>query len=80
METRVATKKGTTMFTTPEALESHGLEEISQKTDICGCGVLIFYISYLRHPFYHPNPVEMNIKIRAGKFIKYETALIIYNY
>ena len=69
METRVATKKGTPMFSTPESLASNGVEEISQKSDIWSSGVLIHMMAYLAHPFHHPNFLEMMKKISEGKFI-----------
>jgi serine/threonine protein kinase len=71
MKTRVVTEKRTSVFTAPEALVSNGLEEISQQTDIWGCGLIIYYISYLQHPFYHTNTAEMINKISEGIIRKY---------
>jgi len=70
METRVATKKGTEMYATPESLASDGLEVISQHTDVWSSGVLIYEMAYLKHPFHHPDYFEKLKKIKEGKLLK----------
>ena len=68
METQRKTKRGTAHFMTPEALASHDIEVVSQKTDVWGAGLVIYFMAYLKHPFQHPDNHEMEKKIIAGMF------------
>jgi len=42
---------GTDFFLPPEAIEEQDGETLSFPRDVWGCGVVIYMISYLRHPF-----------------------------
>jgi serine/threonine protein kinase len=42
---------GTDFYLPPEAIEEGDAERLSFTRDIWGCGVIIYMLSYLRHPF-----------------------------
>ncbi len=49
--TRMTRVVGTDNYLPPEAIEEQEEETLSFARDIWGCGVVIYMISYLRHPF-----------------------------
>ena len=57
---------GTDFFLPPEAIEEQEDERLSFARDIWGCGVVIYMISYLRHPFVVSSRMRTLLNICEG--------------
>ena len=57
---------GTDFYLPPEAIEEQHEERLSFARDIWGCGVVIYMISYLRHPFIVSSRMRTMLNICEG--------------
>ena len=57
---------GTDFFLPPEAIEEQDGETLSFPRDVWGCGVVIYMISYLRHPFIVASRMRTLLNICEG--------------
>jgi serine/threonine protein kinase len=64
---------GTELYMPPEALDNYEDEVISQSRDIWGCGVAMFYIAYMKHPFLENSKMKTTLNIYEGKFLSENT-------
>ena len=90
MTTRITRIVGTDDFLPPEAIENREeAENLTFSRDMWSCGIVIFMISYLKHPLTEQNRIKTMVNICQGlnlkqKFIKRTTnsqnATIFQNY
>ena len=53
----------------PEALDGYEEELVTQSRDMWGCGVVMFFITYKKHPFLENSKMKTNLNIYEGKFL-----------
>ena len=53
----------------PESLDDYEGENLTQSRDVWACGVVMYYVTYKRHPFLENSKMKTNLNIYEGNFI-----------
>jgi len=53
----------------PESLDNYEKEIFTQTRDIWACGVVMYYVTYFRHPFFENSKMKTNLNIYEGNSI-----------
>ncbi|CBY33466.1 unnamed protein product [Oikopleura dioica] len=61
--TRRTSKVGTELYMPPESLDDYEEENFTQSRDIWACGVVMYYVTYMRHPFLENSKMKTNLNI-----------------
>lgn len=64
--TRMTKIIGTEDFLPPEALESREAEHLTYARDMWSCGIVIYMITYLKHPFIEQHRIRTLVNISEG--------------
>ena len=57
----------------PESLDNYEKEIFTQSRDIWACGVVMYYVTYMRHPFLENSKMKTNLNIYEGNLILQNT-------
>ena len=52
----------------PESLDDYEEETFTQSRDMWACGVVMYYVTYRRHPFLENSKMKTNLNIYEGTF------------